>query len=51
MKILRPFDWLVWTQERCINPISRSKAKPYNLSEVGHQHPYIGVCTEWFKRN
>lgn len=41
----------MWTQERCVNPISKTKSKLYNLSEVGHLHPYIGARVEWFKES
>lgn len=50
IKILKPFDFLVWTQAKCVNLISRTKAKKYNLSEVGHLHPYTGTHTKWFKK-
>lgn len=41
----------MWTSARCVNPISRTKAKMYNLSEVGHLHPYISTLIKWFKKN
>lgn len=41
---------MVWTSARCVNPISRTKAKMYNPSEVGHLHPYISTLIKWFKK-